>query len=68
VRIVLNGDEIELDAPATVAEALAVAGRLPEGRGTAVALNGEVVSRREWAGATLSEGDRLEVLTATRGG
>jgi sulfur carrier protein len=68
VRIVLNGDEIELDAQATVAEALAVAGHFPEGRGTAVALNGEVVSRREWEGATLSEGDRLEVLTATRGG
>ena len=37
-------------------------------RGTAVALNGEVVPRGEWQTAPLKEGDRIEVLHAIGGG
>ena len=37
-------------------------------RGTAVALNGEVVPRGEWQTAPLREGDRIEVLHAIGGG
>lgn len=40
---------------------------LPE-RGIAVAVNGEVVRRSEWAGHQLFEGDRIDVLTAAQGG
>ncbi|MFC4333699.1 sulfur carrier protein ThiS [Salininema proteolyticum] len=36
-------------------------------RGIAVAVNGEVVPRGEWARA-LDDGDKVEVLTATQGG
>jgi sulfur carrier protein len=59
---------VQLDDDATVADALAHVGRDPESRGTAVARNGEVVSRRRWGNEILSEGDRLEVLTAVQGG
>ena len=37
-------------------------------RGVAVALNGELVRRAEWSERRLSDGDRLEVLTAAQGG
>jgi sulfur carrier protein len=39
-----------------------------QGRGVAVALNGEVVARASWHTTTVTTGDRLEVLTATQGG
>jgi sulfur carrier protein len=37
-------------------------------RGVAVALNGTVVRRTDWPATGLSEGDRVEVLTAKQGG
>jgi len=39
-----------------------------EGRGVAVALDGEVVPRGEWAGTTLRAGQSVEVLAAIQGG
>jgi sulfur carrier protein len=37
-------------------------------RGVAVAVDGEVVPRGEWASTTLSEGQKVEVLQAVQGG
>lgn len=34
----------------------------------AVAVNTEVVPRRRWMGATLAEGDRVEIVTPRQGG
>lgn len=36
--------------------------------GTAVAVNGEVVPRRDWPRRRLTENDQVEVLTAVQGG
>ncbi|MFF0788437.1 sulfur carrier protein ThiS [Streptomyces spiralis] len=36
--------------------------------GVAAALNETVVPRAQWPSTTLSEGDRVEVLTAVQGG
>jgi sulfur carrier protein len=36
--------------------------------GCAVAVNGEVVPRRDWAQRQLMAGDRIEILTAVQGG
>ena len=36
--------------------------------GSAVALNGEVVPRSDWARVELAPGDMVEVLTAVQGG
>lgn len=69
MNISVNGEQRSVDDSINVSEVLALihgAGSNP--RGVAVALNGEVVSRSRWEEATLSEGDRLEVLRAVGGG
>ena len=66
--IVLNGRACELPPPATPAEALEELGLEPRARGVAVAVDGEVVPRAEWDSRELSEGARVEVLSAMQGG
>jgi sulfur carrier protein len=66
MRIVLNGEEREIDDGADLVRLLADAG-MPD-RGIAVAVDGEVVPRAAWAGYVPAEGARIEVLTAVQGG
>ena len=40
---------------------------LPQ-KGVAVAVDGEVVPKAQWAGTALVDGARVEVLTAVQGG
>ncbi len=40
----------------------------PAARGLALALNGAVVRRADWAGVTLKDGDSLEVVKLFAGG
>ena len=40
----------------------------PEGRGVAVALDGEVVRRSAWDSIELGSGARVEVVVAVQGG
>ncbi|MCW3033842.1 MAG: sulfur carrier protein [Solirubrobacteraceae bacterium] len=68
MTILLNGRTCELPAPGTPAGALAELGLDPGARGVAVAVDGEVVPRAEWESLALSEGARVEVLTAMQGG
>ena len=68
MRVVINGEPRELAAGATVAEVVATLSGLPEGRGTAVALDGEVVPRGQWQRTELTEGARVEVVIAVQGG
>ncbi|GAB3644868.1 sulfur carrier protein ThiS [Glycomyces tarimensis] len=68
MNIELNGEARE--GLATVTDAVRAALGKPDaalGRGTAVAVNGEVVPRSEWD-RPLLDGDAVEVLTATQGG
>ncbi|WP_368855727.1 sulfur carrier protein ThiS [Proteus mirabilis] len=37
-------------------------------QGIAIALNGRVVRKREWAQTPLREGDRVEIVRAMQGG
>lgn len=37
-------------------------------QGIAIALNGRVVRRRDWAQTPLGEGDRVEIVRAMQGG
>jgi thiazole synthase len=68
VTVELNGESVELPAGATVASAIELAGGAPQGRGVAVAVDGEVVPRSEWDSTTLQEGQSVEVLAAIQGG
>ncbi len=68
MRIVLNGEARELDAGATVADAVRASGAAADGRGIAVALDGEVVPRAGWDSTPLAAGCEVEVLAAIQGG
>jgi sulfur carrier protein len=66
--IFVNGTPTRGHDGATVAELLAVLGVEHEARGVAVAVDGEVVPRREWPDRTVPGGARVEALTAMQGG
>jgi thiazole synthase len=68
MKIELNGEPRELPPGATLDTAVRESGTAPEGRGVAVALDGEVVPRGEWGGTPLREGQKVEVLAAIQGG
>lgn len=68
MRIVVNGETREVAAQARVVEIVASTGRDPAGRGTAVAVNDELVARSKWNTTELSEGDRVEIVVAVQGG
>ncbi len=68
MNVTVNGEPRELDAGATVASVVELLDVSPGGRGVAVALNGEVVTRSSWVDTELSEGSLLEVVAAIGGG
>jgi sulfur carrier protein len=68
VTIWLNGEEADLQAGASVAQAVAAAGASPDGRGVAAAVDGEVVPRDRWREIELADGQRVEVVQAVQGG
>jgi len=68
MKIELNGESRELPAGATLADAVRESGAEREGRGVAVALDGEVVPRAEWDSTLLVDGHSVEVLAAIQGG
>jgi sulfur carrier protein len=65
--LTVNGMAEPLSAP-TVAALLAERDIAPDGRGVAVALNGAVVRRADWATTALSAGDSVEIVRAMQGG
>jgi sulfur carrier protein len=66
VNVIVNGEPREVADGATVASVVEIVTEAPSG--VAVALNGEIVRRADWAATTVTEADRLEVLTAVQGG
>jgi thiazole synthase len=68
MKVMLNGEYCELPEGATLADAVRASGAQDEGRGVAVALDGEVVPRAEWESTRLAEGGSVEVLAAIQGG
>ena len=63
--VIVNERQVEVDEQTTVAALLESLG-FPD-RGVAVAIDFSVLPRSDWA-TTLSDGARLEVLTAVQGG
>ena len=66
MRVVANGDDVELAAGATVADLLAHLGL--GGKWVLVERNGEPVRRPELATTALEDGDTLELVRAVAGG
>jgi sulfur carrier protein len=64
MQLIVNGEHMETQA-ATVAALISELGH--EGY-VAVAVNEEIVSRRNWAQTRLADGDALEVITPRQGG
>jgi sulfur carrier protein len=66
MNVSVNGEHREI-APGTALDTL-VRALAPSPSGVAAALNETVVPRAQWPSTSLSEGDRVEVLTAVQGG
>ena len=66
MKIVVNGEELDVDAVADITDIIALLG-VGEGR-VAVMLNGSVITRDDWQQTKLAEADRLEVLQFAGGG
>lgn len=66
MKIVLNGEPVDVESETTVGE---LVDRFGRGRsGIAVAVNGDVVPRTIWDSHGLDDGNDVEVLTAAQGG
>jgi len=68
VIVELNGRPESLPDGATVADAVKVVGVDGDPRGVAVAVDGEVVRRTDWATTTLADRQAIEVVRAVQGG
>lgn len=66
VRLTVNGDEHVVTSGTTVAGLVTGLGLEP--RGVAVAIDGEVVTRRTWPDRPLRGGEHVEVLSIAQGG
>jgi len=65
MKLTINGEGRDLDV-ATLAQLLDA--ELATTQGVAVAVDGEVVPRAEWAIFPLADGQAVELLTAVQGG
>jgi len=68
MRVVVNGEARELGPGLTVAGLVQLLVPEAEGRGLAVALDGDVVPRTAWDRTPLVDGARVEVVVAVQGG
>ncbi|HYW90955.1 MAG TPA: sulfur carrier protein ThiS [Gammaproteobacteria bacterium] len=66
MRILVNGEDVELDDGVSVARFLEMRGMT--GRRIAVERNGEIVPRSEHRDCRLQDGDRVEIVQAIGGG
>ncbi|NEA36837.1 sulfur carrier protein ThiS [Streptomyces sp. SID13031] len=66
MNVLVNGSTEQIEAGTTVSEVVARWAKSPTG--VAVAVNEAVVTRTEWPGTTLADGDRVEIVTAVQGG
>jgi sulfur carrier protein len=66
--ITVNGERTEVPAGVTVGSLLEQLRGAPDGRGVAVALEGEVVPRTVWPQTEIADGAHVEVVVAVQGG
>jgi sulfur carrier protein len=66
ITIVLNGKTRDLEASVSLPALLELLGVNPQQ--VAIAVNGDVVPRRDWSKVTVRDGDRIEIVRAVGGG
>lgn len=66
LQVTVNG--VPTGVPAATSVTALVAAHSQQQRRVAVALNGDVVPRSQWATTQVAAGDRVEVLAPTAGG
>jgi sulfur carrier protein len=67
MRAIVNGEEMSMPTGRTISALVEDVTGSKEQRGIAVARNGEIVRRNEWA-RTVEEGDEIEIVRAVQGG
>ena len=67
MTVEVNGQTVDLSDDVVLSDVVAWEGAT-EGRGVAVAVDGEVVPRGDWASTRLHEGQKVEVVGAIQGG
>ncbi|MCB9853404.1 MAG: sulfur carrier protein ThiS [Phycisphaerales bacterium] len=65
IEIVVNGDNVSLDGPATVAVLVSVRQPRPP---FAVEVNKQLVRHKDYDATPLTSGDRVEIVTLVGGG
>lgn len=66
MRVEVNGQERRLPDGSTIADVLAT--MVGDVKGVAVALDGVVIHRGRWPEVVVTDGARIEILTAVQGG
>ena len=64
----INGQAREIAPPARLSEVIDLPGGASTQRGIAVAVNGQVIPRSQHASTELTDGARVEIVTAVQGG
>ena len=64
----VNGQAREIAPPARLSDVLDLSAGASTRRGIAVAVNGQVIPRSQHANTELTDGDRVEIVTAVQGG
>lgn len=67
MNVMVNGAPLEVPEGSHLLAVLANAG-LHDLRGAAIALDGEVIPRSQWAPVQVQEGQQVEVVRAVQGG
>ncbi|MGH2706494.1 MAG: sulfur carrier protein ThiS [Actinomycetota bacterium] len=67
MRLQVNGKAEEVRDGGTIRDVVELLG-ITEGRGVAVAVDGDVVERARWDDTGLRDGQRIEILHAVQGG
>ena len=64
----VNGQAREIAPPARLSDVLDLPAGASTRRGVAVAVNGQVIPRSQHANTELTDGARVEIVTAVQGG
>ena len=68
LQVTVNGAATELPAPSTVADLVLHTFGSRSSDGVAIAVNGAVVPRSQWAHTAVPADAAVEIVTATQGG